>query len=250
VRGRSLTLGGGVGAILIGTAIYGYVGWTGYVVLLSFFVSSSLLTKFRLKTKAAKGVSELKAGARNIWQTIGQGGITLIIAGIALLNSNHSTVLAAGFVGSLAEANADTWAVELGVLSRRNPRLITKFSSKVPPGTSGGVSTLGELSALAGCFFIAIVAGVLGVLGNTPVLLVITTAIAAFVGEHVDSVLGATFQAAYYCPLCQKETERRVHRCGTLTNHVKGSQIMTNEAVNFISTATAAAFALIFYLLL
>jgi uncharacterized protein (TIGR00297 family) len=138
----------------------------------------------------------------------------------------------------------------LGVLSKRNPRLITKFSTNVPPGTSGGVSTLGELSALAGSFLIAIVAGVLGVLGNTPVLLVITTALAALVGEHVDSVLGATVQAAYYCPLCQKETERRVHGCGTLTNHVKGSQIMTNEAVNFISTAAAAAFAVILYLLL
>ena len=250
VRGRSLTLGGGVGAILIGTVIFAYAGWAGYVVLLSFFVSSTLLTKFRFRTKAAKGVSELKAGARTIWQTIGQGGVALIISGIALLNPNHSALLAVGFVAALAEANADTWAVELGVLSKRNPRLIMKLSTYVPPGTSGGVSTLGELSALAGCFFVAIIAAVLGVLGSTPVFLVAATAIAALVGEHVDSLLGATVQAAYYCPVCQKETERPVHRCGTLTNHVKGSRITTNEAVNFISTATAAALALSFCLVL
>ena len=250
MRGRTLTLGGGVGAIVIGTAIYGYAGWAGYVVLLSFFVSSTLLTRFRYTAKAAKGVSELKAGARTIWQTIGQGGVALIIAGIALLLRVHSAMLAAGFVSALAEANADTWAVELGVLSKRSPRLITKFCCEVPPGTSGGVSPLGELAAVAGCFLVALVAGVLGVLGNTPVFLIVTTAIAALVGEHVDSVLGATVQAAYYCPLCQKETERKIHKCGTAARHVKGLRIITNEAVNFVSTATAAALALILQLVL
>jgi len=250
VRGRNLTLGGGVGAIVIGTVIYGYAGWPGYLVLLAFFFSSSFLTKLRYSAKAAKGVSELKSGARTIWQTIGQGGVAAIFAGIALLFPINPALLAAGFVGALAEANADTWAVELGVLSKRNPRLITKFSSEVPPGTSGGISSLGESSAVAGSFFIALIAGILGVLGNAPLFLVTTTAIAAIVGEHVDSVLGATVQAAYYCPHCQKETERKIHRCGTPTRHVKGFQIMTNEAVNFISTAIAAALALTLYLVL
>lgn len=250
VRTRSLSLSGGVGAIVIGTVIYGYRGWTAYVVLLSFFFSSSLLTRFRYSAKAAKGVSELKAGARTIWQTMGQGGVAAIIGGIALLFANDPALLAAGFVSALAEANADTWAVELGVLSKRNPRLITKFSSEVPPGTSGGVSTLGELSAVAGSFFVALVGSVLGVLGSAPLFLLTATAVAAIVGEHVDSVLGATIQAAYYCPLCQKETERKIHRCGTRTRHVKGFEVITNEAVNFISTAVAAALAVILYLAL
>ena len=250
IRGRNLTVGGGVGAVVIGTVIYGYAGWTGYVVLLAFFFSSSLLTKLRYAAKAAKGVSEMKSGARNIWQTVGQGGVAAVFAGIALLFRINPALLASGFVGALAEANADTWAVELGVLSKRNPRLITEFSKEVPPGTSGGISFLGELSAVAGSFFVALVAGVLGVLGSAPFFLVTTTTIAAIVGEHVDSVLGATVQAAYYCPNCQKETERKIHRCGTRTRHVKGFQIMTNEAVNFISTAMAAALALTLYLVL
>jgi uncharacterized protein (TIGR00297 family) len=250
VRSRSLTVSGGVGAIVIGTAIYGYGGWTWYVVLLAFFFSSTFLTKFRYKAKTAKGVSELKSGARTIWQTVGQGGVAAIFAGIALLFPINPALPAAGLVGSLAEANADTWAVELGVLSKRYPRLITKFSSLVPPGTSGGISSLGELSAVAGSLFVALVAGSLGVLGSTPLLLVTATAVGAVVGEHLDSVLGATVQAAYYCPQCQKETERKIHRCGTRTKHVKGFEIITNEAVNFISTAIAAALAIILYLIL
>ena len=148
VRGRSLTFGGGLGAVVIGTAIYGYAGWTGYVVLLSFFFSSTILTKVRYSAKAAKGVSELKAGARSVWQTVGQGGVAAILTAVAIFFPSDPVLVAAGFVGALAEANADTWAVEVGVLSKRYPRLITKFSKEVPPGTSGGISSLGEISAV------------------------------------------------------------------------------------------------------
>jgi uncharacterized membrane protein len=63
-------------------------------------------------------------------------------------------------------------------------------------------------------------------------------------------VLGATVQAAYYCPNCKKETERKIHRCGTCTKHVKGLQPVSNEAVNFISTGLAAAVAVTIYLLM
>jgi uncharacterized protein (TIGR00297 family) len=250
VRARSLSLSGGIGAIVIGAAIFGYGGWTWYVVLLAFFFSSTLLTRFKYSTKAAKGVSELKAGARSFWQTVGQGGFAAIIAGIALLFASEPAPLGVAFVGALAEANADTWAVELGVLSKRNPRLITKFSKEVAPGTSGGISVLGELSAVAGSLFVALVAGVLGVFGRGQVALLLVATVAAIIGEHIDSILGATVQAAYYCPTCRKETERKIHKCGAATQHVKGSQVVTNEAVNFISTGSAAVVAVIMYLLL
>jgi uncharacterized protein (TIGR00297 family) len=170
-----------------------------------------------------------------------------MIAGVAVLLPSDPALLGVAFVSALAEANADTWAVELGVLSKRNPRLITKFSKEVAPGTSGGISGLGELSAVAGSLFVVLVAGVLGVFGNAPVVPLL---VAAIIGEHIDSVLGATVQAAYYCPTCKKETERRIHKCGTPTQHVKGFQIVTNEAVNFISTGLAAVVAVVTYLLL
>jgi uncharacterized protein (TIGR00297 family) len=250
VRARSLSLSGGLGAIIIGTMIFGYGGWTWYVVLLSFFFSSTFLTRFRYSTKVAKGVGELKSGARTIWQTVGQGGVAAVISGIALLFAKDPALLAVGFVGALAEANADTWAVELGVLSKRNPRLITKFSNQVPPGTSGGVSGLGELSTVAGSIFVALIGAALGVFGSFPVVLLSVATFAAVVGEHIDSVLGATVQAAYYCPSCKKETERSIHKCGTATQHVKGFQAVTNEAVNFISTGLAAVLAVIICLLL
>ena len=250
VRSRNLTGSGGVGAIVIGTVIYGYGGWTWYGDLLAFFFSSSILTKVRYQAKAVKGVNELKSGARTVWQTIGTGGVAAFFAGVGLLFHGEPALLAAGFVGALAEANSDTWAVELGVLSKRNPRLITRISSDVPPGTSGGISSLGELSAIAGSLLVAFVAEALGVFRSAPLLLVTATAIAAVVAEHLDSVLGATVQAAYYCPQCHKETERKIHRCGARTRHVKGFEIMTNEAVNLVSTAIGATLAIILYIIL
>jgi uncharacterized protein (TIGR00297 family) len=250
IRTRSLTLDGGFGAILIGTVIFGNGGWRWYAVLLSFFISSTILTRFRRSVKSAKGAGELRAGARDFWQAVGQGGIAALLAGIALFFPNLSAVLSIGFASALAEANADTWAVELGVLSKHNPRLITKFSKLVEPGTSGAISGLGESSAAAGSIFVAVIASVLGIFGSVAVALILVVAIAAAIGEHIDSALGATVQAAYYCPICMKETERRIHRCGTVTQLTKGFKPVTNEAVNFISTSTAAIVAMALYLLL
>ena len=51
--------------------------------------------------------------------------------------------------GALAAVNADTWSTELGVLSSGRPRLITSLKP-VEKGTSGGVSLVGTLAALAG----------------------------------------------------------------------------------------------------
>ena len=43
----------------------------------------------------------------------------------------------------------DTLASELGILSKSRPRLVTTFQP-VPPGTNGGMSTLGTLASATG----------------------------------------------------------------------------------------------------
>jgi len=53
-------------------------------------------------------------------------------------------------------------------------------------------------------------------------------------GALFDSLLGATVQAIYYCPACQKETERNpVHSCGTETTQIRGWTWLGNDWVNF-----------------
>jgi uncharacterized membrane protein len=63
-------------------------------------------------------------------------------------------------------------------------------------------------------------------------------------GSMLDSLLGATVQAIYYCPACDKETERRIHTCGTKTRPLRGWPWMNNDVVNFIATLWGALIAM------
>jgi uncharacterized membrane protein len=146
----------------------------------------------------------------------------------------------------MAAVNADTWATEIGVMASRPPRLITTWKW-VPVGTSGGVSLLGTASALAGAAFIGAFAALFACIVGAcaPWTYLILGAIGGLAGSLVDSLLGATVQGIYYCPACEKETERRVHRCGTATRPLHGWPPLTNDWVNFLASVAGSGIAAI-----
>jgi uncharacterized membrane protein len=64
-------------------------------------------------------------------------------------------------------------------------------------------------------------------------------------GALVDSVLGATLQASYWCPMCEVLTEDTAHpNCGSKTELRKGYAWMTNDTVNALATLSGASIAL------
>ncbi|MDD3806471.1 MAG: DUF92 domain-containing protein [Candidatus Marinimicrobia bacterium] len=75
------------------------------------------------------------------------GGIAMIATLSFYFTNNRMWYVV--FLGSIAAANADTWATELGTFSSRSPRSILTFK-KVPMGTSGGISFIGTLGAFMG----------------------------------------------------------------------------------------------------
>ena len=235
-RAHSLSKSGAWGALLEGTIIFGLGGWQWAVLLLGFFVSSSALTRLFGKKKTSLNEKFDKGGTRDIGQVLANGAVASIFAGLHFIFPAASWTWAA-FAASLAAVNADTWATELGVLNPSQPRLITTWKP-VERGTSGGISFYGTLAATGGAAFIALLAALclpslhfsLSVL---PLYSFLFITLAGLVGALFDSLLGATAQAIYHCPHCDKETEKHpLHTCGTQTVQVRGWRWLNNDMVN------------------
>ena len=247
---RSLGKSGALAACLLGTVVFGLGGVPWAVLLLAFFISSSLLSRFSKKRKAALNEKFSKGSQRDFGQVAANGGIAGLCVLVSLLFPQSSLPWFA-FAATLAAVNADTWATELGVLGRGQPRLITT-GVPVEKGTSGGVSWFGTLSAALGAVFIALPAvlfwpGGMLIRGLEAVLLwFFGITLAGLAGSLVDSLLGATLQAIYYCPACQKETERHpLHSCSTPTSQVRGLRWLNNDWVNTFCAASGAILALV-----
>ena len=242
-RAHSLSRSGAIAATVVGTVIFGIGGWQWAVLLLTFFISSTLLTKAFKRQKSGLNEKFSKGGQRDAGQVFGNGGLATLFAGLSYFYPGEPRLWLA-FAASLAAVNADTWATELGVLNPSPPRLITHPSRKVEKGTSGGVSLVGTAAALAGAGLIGILAGLVAPSGITWSVTLIVT-FAGLLGSLFDSLLGATVQAIYQCPTCDKETERfPVHTCGTPTVQIRGWKWLNNDWVNFACGAFSVMVAL------
>jgi uncharacterized protein (TIGR00297 family) len=239
---RALSLSGVVGAILIGTLIFGLGGWIWGLLLITFFISSSWLSHYRRADKEQVAEKFAKGSQRDIGQVLANGGLGAILA--IVFANNPDPLLFAAFVGVMGTVNADTWATELGILSRVPPRLITTGQAVVP-GTSGGVTRLGMWASIGGALLIGAMATALiqaasllssqdwSLQAVSYPLLAVAGGVA---GSLFDSLLGATVQGIYYCDRCAKETESPIHRCGQATRLTRGWRWLNNDVVNFTAS--------------
>jgi len=116
-------------------------------------------------------------------------------------------------LAALAEAAADTVSSEFGQAFGGRPRLITTLRA-VEPGRNGAISVAGTLAGLVAACIVAAL-GAWAVQGDLVVFWV--AAAAGVFGLLFDSLLGATLEQRGW---------------------------LNNDAVNFLSTASAATFAL------
>jgi uncharacterized protein (TIGR00297 family) len=234
-----LTTNGTFMAALIGGLTFGIGGLVPAVLLVLFFLSSSVLSRLGAERKLALAAAFAKGGRRDMGQVLANGGIPAVLAVVyGITGSSHWFV---GLVGALAASTADTWATEIGVLAQRRPILITT-RKQVEPGTSGAVTPEGTLAALGGAGVIGSVAWLL----RGPGQLLIFACLGGLIGALFDSLLGATVQAIYYCPTCKKETERHpYHTCGSETDILRGWPWLNNDGVNFASSAVGGIVAMV-----
>lgn len=237
-RAGSLSPSGALAAIVVGTICVA-AGWSWGVLLIAFFVSSTILSRWREDVKAGRTAAvTAKGGRRDAAQVLANGGLFALAALLSLFVPQVAWRLLGA--GALAAASADTWGTEIGTLAAARPRLITSWRA-VPVGTSGAVSAPGLLASAAGALFIGAAALALGWSPR----LALAAAAGGVVGALADSLLGARWQARRRCPACDAGTERDVHGCGTRTERAGGIAWLDNDAVNLLSGAIGAAAALL-----
>jgi uncharacterized protein (TIGR00297 family) len=187
-------------------------GYLWLLLLLGFVAFGVLVTKLFWERKLAMGVAEAKKGVRG-WRNVAANGLVpAVLALLALWVPKEQVVV--GFATAIATASSDTFASELGVLSRKT-YLITAPWKRVDPGTNGGVSNWGHLVALVGAIVPTLVAILIVGLPWTYAWIHV---VGGWIGCQVDSVLGALFE------------EERGRAYG----------FMTKADVNFLSIALAS----------
>ncbi|MGE7215868.1 DUF92 domain-containing protein [Priestia koreensis] len=228
-RLRALTISGAAAAFITGVAISIGAGIQGLFILALFFGTSTLWSKYKKQQKKAVEEKLEKSDARDWVQVCANGGIGALFA-LVYRFTGHS-LYEWMMIVSFAAANSDTWASEIGSLSKSRPFHLLRLRV-VDRGTSGAISVLGTFAAVGGSVVIA--CGAFYAFPSVTWRVALFIALFGFIGNVIDSVLGATVQVSYRCQVCGMETERKEH-CGSKTVYARGISFLNNDAVNALS---------------
>jgi uncharacterized protein (TIGR00297 family) len=242
-----LMLNGAVAAWMVGYATLGFGGVAWFFPLLVFFMAINWVGKLAEKLAAHRlppGFERIeeKGSRRDFVQVFANTGVAMaLVMGYAMTRVSHPA-LAEGFfwayIGSLCAAGADTFASEVGILSKSRPVLLWTFQP-VPPGLSGGVTWFGYAAAAVGA---VVPIGALFAIGSPYPFsygAVVGAIACGWIGSTVDSLVGATLQSKRQCASCGRILEKAEH-CGEATRHYRGHPRINNDLVNAIGALAGA----------
>jgi uncharacterized protein (TIGR00297 family) len=201
-----VSVSGAIAGGLVCFVLYASAGPGAFLLLVLLFVLTWSATRLGYQRKQKLGTAE-KGNGRTASQVLANIGVAAVCAGA--YRSRGNTIFLLAMCAALAEAAADTVSSEIGQAFSRDARLITNWQ-RVPAGTNGGISIAGTVAgAAAGLLltFAGVVTGLIGYQG------LVVSFIAAGVGMISDSYLGATLEFR---------------------------EVLSNNAVNFLGTLTAA----------
>lgn len=186
-RTKTADVSGLLSAALIGIILIIFADIRWFLVVLAFFILGSASTRYKYEYKHRIGVEQAHGGARGYLNVFANGSVAAAAA--VLWGVTASPVFLALFVGSVATAAGDTMASEIGVTGG-DPIMITSFA-RVPAGTNGGVTFIGEAVSVIGAFLISLLSFFLGII-DIPTA--IGCVLAGFIGTNIDSLVGAIIE--------------------------------------------------------
>ncbi len=166
-----------------------FAGISWFILLLAFYLLGGAFTRYGYSHKHKLGIAQSHGGRRGYKNVYSNSLVPLVLAICYGVYGNDVFIFA--FIASVATANGDTLASEIGETSRSKPRMITTLK-ETEPGVDGGVTPLGEAASLAGAAIIGLLATGMGMAG---VFGIVVAAIGGFLGTNFDSLLGATLQS-------------------------------------------------------
>jgi uncharacterized protein (TIGR00297 family) len=178
--------------------------------LASVFVLAWTSTRLGYGRKQRLGTAE-KSDGRSCSQVLANLAVGAVCALLYAMRAEPLFLLAAA--ASLAEAAADTVSSEFGQAHSTSARLITSWQL-VPAGTNGGVTLPGSLAGAAAAVVVGLVCLIGGLISRQGFWIV---TLAGLVGMFADSFLGALLEG----------------------------RSLSNDAVNFLGTLSAAVTATI-----
>ena len=211
-------------SLMFSTTLIPYQPWrTALIPVLAVSLLAYVATRLGRVQKERLGTAEKRQGRAASQVTANLGVAALASNGLvqSLLTDTHRFVgvtqapmpLFAVTLAALAEAAADTVSSEIGQVLSSRPRMITTMR-QVDPGADGAISLAGTLAGMAAAGIVAAL-GTFAMRGDSPMFWI--SCAGGVFGLFFDSLLGATLE-----------------RLGWVSN----------DLVNFLSTASASAFAL------
>ena len=212
-----MTKGGWMSAGVLGTLLWGSLGWKGWISVVLYLLLGSLVTKVGFKYKNKLGIAEKRGGRRGPENVLGSASTGLFLALMIKLNLANLTLLKVGFAASFAAKLADTFGSEIGKRYGKNTFLITTFK-KVRQGTEGAISLEGTIASLFGALIMSFSMFILGFITIEKGFFIVC--FSGFAATIFESFIGAKFQDKFN---------------------------LSNEAVNVIQTSFSATLAILLF---
>ncbi|MEK6941734.1 MAG: DUF92 domain-containing protein [archaeon] len=200
---KTLSLAGIVFGNIAGIIVFLFGGFAAFLAIAVFFALGEASTIF--SRKQIKKMHEQRTPS-NI---VGNSGAAII----ALLFGSPL-----GFFGAISAALSDTASSEIGMLSKKKPRLITDFR-EVPIGTNGGITSLGLVAGILGA---AIIGAIYFFQSQSAAMFSVVT-VAGISGSVADSLLGALFEG--HGRLSNSQVNFIATLCGALVAVFLGAMI-------------------------